>query len=272
MLLSPQQKPFRGTQLNRDHPLARSLVGCWLMNEGEGDEIANLGRYSNKGILTNNAAWADTEKGIGTEYPTDTGTDRMSIGILGATNPLGGVPTSQITLVARVYMTTPATHNNDVPRIFDKSNAGGGGAGWAVWYNSITNNFEGKIDNNENSLISTTTTYTTAGWYDVGVTFKAGNTNIYINGVHETFHSNHYTFSSVETPAAIGNWNHTTDRQWNGYILFVYVYSRIISNFEMAWLYREPYAMFQPEMSSAILYFDLVPSVDYGKTLMTMLI
>lgn len=36
------QKPFRGTQLNKSHPLSKGLIGCWIMNEGSGGIIRDL--------------------------------------------------------------------------------------------------------------------------------------------------------------------------------------------------------------------------------------
>ena len=50
---TPWQKPYRGIQLNRQHPLARGLVGCWLVNEGTGDKVFDYSGNGNNGILTN---------------------------------------------------------------------------------------------------------------------------------------------------------------------------------------------------------------------------
>lgn len=46
-------KPIRGTQLNKTHPLAKGMVGCWLMNEGTGDKIGDLSGNQRHGTLTN---------------------------------------------------------------------------------------------------------------------------------------------------------------------------------------------------------------------------
>ncbi len=50
------RKPFRGIQLNKSHPLARGLVGCWLMNEGDGGTLFDYSGNGNNGPLTN-ASW-----------------------------------------------------------------------------------------------------------------------------------------------------------------------------------------------------------------------
>jgi hypothetical protein len=33
---------------------------------------------------------------------------------------------------------------------------------------------------------------------------------------------------SATTDAAIGNWDHTTDRNWHGYIDFIYLWNRVL--------------------------------------------
>jgi len=45
------RKPPRGSLLNRTHPLARNLIGCWLMNEGTGDLACDLSGHGNHGCL-----------------------------------------------------------------------------------------------------------------------------------------------------------------------------------------------------------------------------
>lgn len=41
------QKPPLGTQINWSNPLTKSLVGCWLLNEGSGNKANDLLRASN---------------------------------------------------------------------------------------------------------------------------------------------------------------------------------------------------------------------------------
>lgn len=55
-------KPALGTQINWSHPLARGLVGCWLLNEGGGDWVNDLSGNGNTGTITG-ATWTGGQFG-----------------------------------------------------------------------------------------------------------------------------------------------------------------------------------------------------------------
>jgi hypothetical protein len=46
-------KPPLGAKINFAHPLAKGIVGCWLLNEGMGDKVYDLSGNGNTGTLAN---------------------------------------------------------------------------------------------------------------------------------------------------------------------------------------------------------------------------
>ncbi len=50
-------KPLVGTQIDRGHPLARGLVGAWLMNEGAGSVVRDVSGNGYTGAITS-ATWS----------------------------------------------------------------------------------------------------------------------------------------------------------------------------------------------------------------------
>ncbi len=66
-------KPFRGAQLNRTHPLAKGLVGCWIMNEGTGQKTFDVSGNNNLGTLTNmtQADWVPGTAGMHSGFALD---------------------------------------------------------------------------------------------------------------------------------------------------------------------------------------------------------
>jgi len=53
----PILKPPKGALLQRGHPLARGLVGAWLMNEVRGTIVNDLSGNGNTGTLLANTTW-----------------------------------------------------------------------------------------------------------------------------------------------------------------------------------------------------------------------
>ena len=45
----PPLKPPRAIQIDWSHPLARGLTGCWLLTEGTGDTVADMGPHRQHG-------------------------------------------------------------------------------------------------------------------------------------------------------------------------------------------------------------------------------
>ena len=50
-------KPTGSPRINGSHPLARGLVGFWLLNEGAGLKALDFSGLSNHGALTNGPTW-----------------------------------------------------------------------------------------------------------------------------------------------------------------------------------------------------------------------
>jgi len=63
MRFSQTQKPPLGTPINFAHPLAKGLVGCWLMNEGAGGKIYDVSGNSHDGTLQGGPLWVPGRTG-----------------------------------------------------------------------------------------------------------------------------------------------------------------------------------------------------------------
>ena len=84
MILKP--RPFRKPNLG--HPLARGLVGLWLMNEGSGDTIQDLSGCGNHFTESGGVIWVPGKSGPATRFDGDddclTASDSPSLDISGA--------------------------------------------------------------------------------------------------------------------------------------------------------------------------------------------
>lgn len=217
------------------------------MWEGAGNQVIDLSGRGHHGAHINNSKWTGTSKGIGTEFPTDGGTDRINLGSIDSSNPLSGVPTGELSIVTRLYKPATGDLDNSYPRIIDKSDGGSGQNGWFLFGASLFEFTIGSSTTTPQLSITTPSSYADAGWFDIATTVKSGNNHIYIDGVDDTSvgGSGTFTFDPSTVDAAIGNWNHTIDRQWNGYISYIYIWDSILTQAQVKFLHDDPYFMFQ---------------------------
>ncbi|HSA82992.1 MAG TPA: hypothetical protein VLE23_19400, partial [Geminicoccaceae bacterium] len=54
---------------------------------------------------------------------------------------------------------------------------------------------------------------------------------------------------ATTTKAAIGNWNHGTDRNWHGYIDFIYLWNRVLDLAARRAIQNNPYQFVKPRLS-----------------------
>jgi hypothetical protein len=241
----PRLKPIRGTLVKTSHPLVRGLVGCWLLGEGTGQTVADLGPYRQHGSYCGSSPlWKPGRHGYcfqfnGTDECIDCGTNKFGWDL---TNELSVIAlanhaASQVnTVFARCIYVRPV-------RLYGQA---GGKFGFSVY-----------TDTENDCIIKSTSYHATDGseWVHVAGTWKPHGAYLYVNGVQEA--------SDTTTD---GNLN-VLDNQfvgiggtyeggnflscWNGGIEYVFIYNRALSTEEVQWLYQDPFAMFDSSVSPA---------------------
>lgn len=194
--------------------------------------------------------------GIGVDSTGDGVADRIDLGSVAGTDDLAGT-VNGITVISRVMVDT-GTLTSIAPRLIDKSNGGTGANGW--WFgidSSLRPNFQ------VNSGTGFLGTGLTQGvWSTIGVSAAQGGApSFYTNGRFDTVGGSSVTFPNVTTNAAIANWNHTTDRQWDGQINYVFVWNRQLSAEEHKTINDNPWQVFRKKSRSIS-----IPVVASGAT------
>jgi hypothetical protein len=101
--------------------------------------------------------------------------------------------------------------------------------------------------------------------YDLGVTATfsnsaAGTVIFYINGIKSTTSTgNNYNGTTTSnTPILVGKRSDTVG-EWSGTVFHVYIWNRVLSDAEMAWLSSEPYAFFIPRAPFRAIVTPTIP-------------
>ena len=241
------QKPFRGVQLNRTHPLAKGLVGCWLFNEITGETVFDLSGNGNNGTLENGVAWSSE----GLKF--DGGDDYIDCGNnenLNIANVITLEAWIKTTSSDELYESivskggyTDVNSNYDfgvrtqpVPSLYFYWKADGTYYGTEVVCSVLT---DGKFH------------------HVVGIRDNAYNLEFFVDGV--SIGTDTGSLAPVDGGQNIHIGLGKTGHNYNGSIDSVSIYNQAKSADEVTWLYREPYAMFEPAFNPAILYSPAPP-------------
>jgi hypothetical protein len=241
--IKPSFNDMGALRLSPNHKLNDSLVGWWLMNEGAGKVVHDLCNRHH-GTLINNAAFTHSQYGSATTFPTDGGTDRVDLGAITAEDRLSGYATQQISMLVRGYKIPDASINNTFPRLFDKSSGGSAADGWCLSWLPSGDYWQFYLDGVAFNSSSVSSFASAGGLFDILIVAdKTANTvTFYHDGKFLSSVSLVFTtFSSTTTDAAIGNWNHSTDRQWNGSINYVQIWDRALTPEEAVTVTAFPY-------------------------------
>jgi hypothetical protein len=246
-------KPPRGAILNRTHPLARGLVGCWLFNEWTG----NTARDSVSGLIATGVN-APTWDGMGMRF-TAASNQYLTLNAISGFNPEKG------TIYFRGVWDGPATSSKDyiifsiytssTDRFFFEVETFSTGGYPST---STSPEFSLGYDGSSTSLRSCFTSIIVSGtYYSAVVQWGSGYINAWLNGIlnHTVTRDSAPTISG-STVWNIGGYNNSNGLCFQGAMECLYFFNTELSASAIQSLDANPYAMFESE-SPAKRFFDI---------------
>jgi hypothetical protein len=245
-----QTKPTQAV-IDAGHPLARGIVGCWMMLTPTGLALPDLSGYGNHGAIGGTAVptWTVTPFGYGLTFNGASGF--VDCG----SNPILD-DLSQWTVAMRIRPVDSG--EGFFGRILDKS----GGSGFRRIGTTDGTNHEIRVDVEEGGstyLATPVTTWLENRWdYVVTVNDITGAVNrTYLNGVAQTALTG-LGAGGVTTEAAgnlfIGN-NSGQTNTFNGVISELIHWNRLLTPSEALWLQSEPYAFLRPDVRRTLVFY-----------------
>lgn len=217
--------------LNRSHPLARGMLGAWLMYEGAGEVLHDASGRGFHGTFISNPTWTNDRA---LNFP-NAGTSYVDIGNSDVLNPTGG-----LTLFGVVRMTQfDSTHffigrdDNTLGRSYalGPRYASGQKVELQINGNATIRDLVGQ------KILSTDTWYTIAATGDPDIGWK-----VYVDG--ELDASAAWLQPNTTTgPTTIGARSYSgAEAYFYGDVLVAYIYDRSMTAKEMRQLHLNPYA------------------------------
>lgn len=228
-----------GNLINKSHPLAQGLVGCWMLNEGGGlKAIDSLKINIVDGALVN-CVFQQSDEGNCVNFNGTSSS--VNIGSTVANYPNLNLP-GVMSVIATI---NPAVVSVGTRSIVADCNAGGTLLQW----NFEMNRTAAKLSFGQgNANVATGTVSLVANrWYRVAVTRSgvagAWSIKIYINGVLDNTTAT-ATNPGVQQGAAIGKLGSASALFFSGLINKVYVYNRTLTDSEIGQDFVNPSAIF----------------------------
>jgi hypothetical protein len=231
----PLVKPARGLQLSISSELSRDLILCALFNEGSGSRAQDLSGHKVAGTLAGNTTWSPGL--FGASLKLDGSGDYVSFAakdwmVAGKVTVLAWVNPTAIEEVNRYVLSKGDSYVLDAMR---------GLSGWDYPHFYIS------------GTRATSSKKLTAGVFgQLAGTYDGAVIRIYLNG--QQTGSTNYTggipSSSESLYVAVDKW---TAGGFNGCISHVMIWKRALSAAEIAYLYREPFCMFEAKVSPGLL-------------------
>lgn len=236
-------KPPVGNTINWAHPLAKNIVGCWLMNEGGG----NIVKSFNHTYTNNGCSWLSGKDGICLLGNGTSNKLTLTQGIIGAQF------SNKLTLITSFYCSNSPTTEE---YIFAKWDAVVGGRSFRLELGATPAlGFIISPDGTANSgFCRGATTLSPTTWYQSSVVYNGVDIRIYKNGILDTNGANNpkaYTGIIYNSTAPnyqfCGGSAATPATFFDGKICYTFLYNRVLSPSEIQQLYQEPYCFIAPQ-------------------------
>lgn len=239
-MLAGTQKPMLGMKLNRAHPLADGLVGCWLFNEGVGNKAYDLSGYGNHGTLANMAfpptvvsGWNPGRRGPAIAFKGST--DYINCGNDSSLNI-----TDAITIEAWVKPTEAKQES------ICGNFVGAALGGYAIAILASRKLYFIVGSSGGANTIMGNTALSINSFHQIVATHDGTYLNVYLDGKSDKppVSATHVPFGASSSAVYIGKTPYTYG-YFKGMADEVKIYNRTLSAEEVKWLYHEPYAMFE---------------------------
>lgn len=178
----------------------------------------------------------------------DNVSDRLTLGSIPAADPLSLSQGQEYTIVSLVYIPSSWHVLNTYPRLIDKSDGASGANGWFIYTEAGASYDDVQFCCGNSTGHGAKFTGYQGQWstwcWRIDDTTGGDSTRIWINGLEQTV-IEHATINlpapTTTTNAAIGNWNHTTDRLWEGAIGVVWIWDRLLDPHECRAITLDPW-------------------------------
>ena len=253
-MLDPHKKPWPYQKVNTAHPLAKGLVGCWMMNEGGGSVIHDSSGNGNDGVVTTASVLPSWWRG---ELYFKGDSEKGYI----ALPDLSGYFNTEGTIIIEL--------KNDAHTypVWEPAETGMGCLGINTGSNDHYAYTDGNIYlsclRNDRLNLGNVGISDRTQWHTFTITNKPGANNwkFYQNGIEYYNNTGEDTVTFPTTPC-FGIGYIGSSYYYKGNLRYIYIYNIALSQSKIQAIHANPYQMFEPVFSEVL--FGYVAPVAGG--------
>jgi hypothetical protein len=239
---------WRIPELDRANALSDGLVGWFDLGHGLQaiPDVTGITRHAKADNTSGDLSVLDTHIGRAINFSGDATDDRVDLGPISPNHPLGLAGRDRLSIFSWARKDDPGVFAG-VGRIIDKSDGTNGTNGYSFAARAGADRVQFGVDGTFGA-ISPDLNIDDGRFHHIGVVRRntgTGGVTFYLDGLELGGATEGGTIPAAATNAAIGNWNHTTDRMWPGPIATVGVWNRDLSQSEILALYQDPWQLYR---------------------------
>ena len=265
------QRPPLGAHVNWSHPLSAGLVGCWLLNEGSGNITYDLTMSGGTGTIVGSVSLLS-----GSAYFPGT----VGSYIIVNDKDIYSFYARPFTIVSRIKPLSLV----GMPILYKYMDVSPFDGEYSFSIGSLNSLYGQCLNNGPNARIRVEGSVSLVAdkWASCAFRYKGGNDpsslDLFLNGVIDLAPSTrekqgtYETMTNRATPVVLGAGlvnNVTYDQYFNGFIDFIYLYGRALTDNEINSLHRRPYQFFDHrpmwmDYTSTILAWRKIRDMNAG--------
>jgi hypothetical protein len=228
-------KPSVAARLIPGHRLADGLVGCWLLNEGAGLKGFDIGGCRNDAAFTGSAGWRSSQLGPAMDSQGNSNN---------ADTTFNGTQYSELSISAWVIPDDVTATRYIVDNSPALTGFGLRLSGTRLDFFCYSGGSAGLVSKEG---------FSSAGQLRHVAAVHNSKNIIYGDGVYLNEAASAVGIDDSAEQMGIGG-DYLGAYGWDGAIILVQIWSRSLSAAEIAWLYREPFAMFNRPGRAGLMY------------------
>jgi hypothetical protein len=261
-------KPPTPTRLDPAHPLTRSLAACWLLNEGAGRSAHDVSGHRHDGVFSGGPVWSSGRLGCAVEF--DGYDDWINMG------DCLNLGTDDVTMLAIVKYGATAQPDEwsglHVGAVAGKGHLDSTNRGYGLSVNS-NNQIYWQIRRQDSNFFAVSDNALNDGQYHVAIGVcdrdSTMGVRLYVDGIQQATTADPTSINGDDLSGArafaIGSRQESGGTWfWDfaGTVATVYVWKRVLAEAEVRLLQRDPFALFAPRPTIALLASPVSTTVD----------